>query len=561
MRAIQVQIHNIRSIQDATLGLESISLLAGANNAGKSNVIDAIRLFYADLKWVDSRDKPIVQGADEDSWVEIEYKPTEEELSQLKDEYRISGGTFRVRNYLNAGLGPDGKARAGYYAYVKGELSDTLFYGAKNVGSAKVGRLVYIPAVSKLDEHTKLTGPSSLRDLVATVMTKVVASSPAYASLTSAFKDFEAEIKTQESDDGQSLQALEKEITSEISSWESSFSLGVQTVQPDDILKSLIKPQLIDTTHGGEIDQLRFGAGFQRHLVYTLIKLAAKYSGAKKPPASGKKEFSPELTWILFEEPEAFLHPSQEEVLFDSLLALVKDAATQVLLTTHSSRFVSRSLDDLTRLIRLRRDDGVTRTYQLTKAQLDSFFDAALLNDAEITPSLLDPAKKDASSVMSAFKMELWLQPQRAAAFFSKKVIIVEGATEVALYSYLISRERMSSPGPGVMLLDCMGKFNAHRFMSLLNAFGIDHAVLYDGDNGGSLDTEVTRTIAAANGSFTKKVVRLDKDIEAELGVTPLNGNESQRKPQYVLYHLEENLIDTAKLTQVIKLLEELCAA
>lgn len=559
MRATEVTIHNFRSIHEATIGLEEISLLAGANNAGKSNVIDAIRLFYSDsLKWNDDRDAPKVGTDDNESWVEIEYLPTVDELEQLKDEYKSENGTFRVRNYFRSGLGPDGKVRSGYYAYVDGKLSDTLFYGAKNVGSAKVGRLVYIPAVSKVDEHTKLTGPSSLRDLVATVMTKVVANSPAYSQLTDAFKAFEMDIKTVESEDGQSIQALETEITGELASWDSTFSLGIQSIQPDDILKSLIRPLLTDNTHGGDVDQLRFGAGFQRHLVYTLIKLAAKY-GASKKVASAKKEFSPELTWILFEEPEAFLHPSQEDVLYESLLALVKDETTQVFLTTHSSRFVARSMDDLTRLIRVRRDDGVSRAFQLSRADLDAMFDAAHATDLEISPMPIDPAKANADALMGALKIELWLQPQRAAAFFAKRVILVEGPSELALYAYLTGRGGHMNAMPGVMVLDCMGKYNIHRFVALLSAFGVDHTVLYDGDGGGSRDAEVTAAIGAAESDYTFSVVRLDKDIESELGIMPIARNEKHRKPQYLLYHLESGAVSVDKIGTVVKLIEGLC--
>lgn len=336
MRAVEVQIHNFRSIHDAKIRLEPLSLIAGANNAGKSNVIDAIRMFYGDLKWDDGRDKPKVAASDAEAWVEVEFKPTDDELTQLKDDYKSAKGTFRVRNYVSPSTGSDGKVRSGYYAYEGGNLSDNLFYGAKNVGSGKVGHIVYIPAVSKIDDNTKLTGPSALRELVAEVLNKVVADSPAYKQLTEAFGAFEGSIKTQTSTDGQSLESLEKEVTDEITSWEASFSLAVQSIQPEEILKTLIKPQLIDETHGGEIDQARFGAGFQRHLIYTLIKLAAKHANPPRVAAGEKKEFTPQLTWILFEEPEAFLHPSQEEVLHDSLLKLVQDGTTQVLLTTHS---------------------------------------------------------------------------------------------------------------------------------------------------------------------------------------------------------------------------------
>lgn len=55
-----------------------------------------------------------------------------------------------------------------------------------------------------------------------------------------------------------------------------------------------------------------FGQGMQRHLIYTLIRVGAKYIGKKEEK---KKEFSPDLTIVLFEEPEAFLHPTQQEFL------------------------------------------------------------------------------------------------------------------------------------------------------------------------------------------------------------------------------------------------------
>jgi putative ATP-dependent endonuclease of OLD family len=560
MRATEVTIHNFRSIHDAVLGVEDISIIAGANNAGKSNLVDAIRIFYGDLKYSHDRDFPIIDTDDNESWIEIVFKPSEEELLQLKDEYKSEDGTFRVRNYLESSTKDlDGKARAGYYAYVDGKLSDTLFYGAKNVGSGKVGKIVYIPAVSKVDDHTKLSGPSALRDLIASIMNKVVSESPAYKSLETAFQTFESQIKTLESEDGRSLQALETDVTIELKQWEANFSLGIQNIQVDEMIKSLIKPQLVDNTHGGEIEQSRFGAGFQRHLIFTLIKLAAKYTSGAKKSGIKKKEFSPQLTWILFEEPEAFLHPTQEDILYDNLKVLVSDAETQVLLTTHSSRFVSGTMNELTKLIRVRRDGAISTVHQVRSKELDSFFDASQAADAEIMPELLDAKTVNRDKAMSALKIELWLQPQRAAAFFTKNVLLVEGATEVGLHKYLCNKRLLADGKSSALVVDCMGKYSIHRFMKLMDSFGIDHSVLYDGDGGGSKDTEVTKTIVDATGQYTQKVKRLDNAIESELGLTPLPKKDSHRKPQYLLYNLEAGLVDEKKLNGVIDIFNEIC--
>lgn len=117
----------------------------------------------------------------------------------------------------------------------------------------------------------------------------------------------------------------------------------------------------------------------------------------------------------------------------------------------------------------------------------------------------------------------------------------------------------MSAPAPGVMFLDCMGKYNLHRFMSLLGRFGVDHSVLYDGDGGGASDIEVTKTVNGARNSFTRHVVRLAKDLEGELGISPLPRRHGNRKPQYLLYHFEAGLLDRAKVEAVISILRDLC--
>ncbi len=46
VRAQEIQIHNFRSILDATIVLDGCNSLVGINNSGKTTVIDCIRAFY-----------------------------------------------------------------------------------------------------------------------------------------------------------------------------------------------------------------------------------------------------------------------------------------------------------------------------------------------------------------------------------------------------------------------------------------------------------------------------------------------------------------------------------
>ncbi len=60
MKISKARIHNFRSIEDQSFTLQDFSLLVGANNCGKSNTIDAIRLFFGvkDLKFGPDKDFP-----------------------------------------------------------------------------------------------------------------------------------------------------------------------------------------------------------------------------------------------------------------------------------------------------------------------------------------------------------------------------------------------------------------------------------------------------------------------------------------------------------------------
>lgn len=143
MKAVEVAIHNFRSICDAKISLADCGILVGVNNAGKTTVIDAIRAFYGKIKFDKSRDFPRRAAQDKESWIEIEFKPSEEELETLKPEYKSSIDTFRVRNYLQSDLkDAEGKERSGPYAYIGGILSEERFYGFKNVGQGKFGEII-----------------------------------------------------------------------------------------------------------------------------------------------------------------------------------------------------------------------------------------------------------------------------------------------------------------------------------------------------------------------------------------------------------------------------------
>lgn len=60
----------------------------------------------------------------------------------------------------------------------------------------KFGEVIYIPAVSTVTEHTKISGPSALRDLLNDVLQGVVRAGPAYQRFSEEFETLHGTIKT-----------------------------------------------------------------------------------------------------------------------------------------------------------------------------------------------------------------------------------------------------------------------------------------------------------------------------------------------------------------------------
>lgn len=156
---------------------------------------------------------------------------------------------------------------------------------------------------------------------------------------------------------------------------------------------------------------------------------------------------------------------------------------------------------------------------------------------------------------MEAIKYFLWLNPDRSSLFFADTVILVEGATESAFINKLIDDGKINIQNRGLYILDCMGKYNTHRFMNLLNRLGICYVVLYDDDNNKEEHSGLNQLIKDSNNpEFTMKIYPIQKDIETFLGIDP--ATSPHRKPQHLLYRYSEKKIPQDKLNEFCKIIE-----
>lgn len=116
----------------------------------------------------------------------------------------------------------------------------------------------------------------------------------------------------------------------------------------------------------------------------------------------------------------------------------------------------------------------------------------------------------------------------------------------------LISDERIAPPEGGVYVLDCIGKFNIHRFMNIFSQLGILHSVIHDDDNGAEYHPDIAQLIHdSMDPNYTKEIVTVAGDIESTLGIPKTHAH---RKPQHIMFFYESGQIDGAKLASFCKL-------
>jgi len=562
MKLLKAKIHNFRGILEQEITFKDYSLLVGPNNSGKSSVIDAIRVFYEKdgFKFNAQSDFPHKGASDQESWIELTFAPSTEECASLADRYQVPSNELCVRKYFKTDVKlRDGKSAAGsilgYEA--NGTLSDEPFYGAKDVQRGKFGDLVYIPAMSRPEEHAKLSGPSALRDLLSDIMGDVAQSGKAYGDFGVAVQTFASLIRDERTSDGRSLSGFQKDLNELLASWQTEFKLHLPPPPAADIIKSMLKWDLIDQVHGMAQGIDLYGSGFQRYFIYSLIQLGSRY--VSKKPTTKAKDFTPELTLILFEEPEAFLHPPQQEELARNLKDLVEAEDWQVICATHSAHFVSKNAADIPAIVRLRRSDGEVQKFQISDADWESIVDANQTINA-IANKYPKMAKKlredDAKPEMEAVKYFIWLNADRSSAFFAEHVLLVEGPTEVALINKLIGDGKIRQSRPGLYVMDCIGKYNMHRFMNIFVHLGVPHSVLHDDDDDEGEHAEINELIEdSRDPKLTLAVKRIPGKLEEMLGLAPPGA--PHRKPQHALYLYGTNQIDETKLKDFCTIVEQ----
>lgn len=503
MKLHQLCIQGFKSIRWIDLEVDKFLCLIGQNNHGKSNIFQALELFFSSgVRGVtpaiffrtptEKVEEVIIQAKfTELSLAEMEKLGpwTVDGILNVSKKYSINDGKPQVIYEAIMRIPEDEWLRDDFEDYsrrdIVSQLPITAFLpesgritkqnyqdaikqyieshhdihyveirrenpaGYKQVLDGYLPEYYLVPAVRDVSQETKTSGTALLSRLLSIVISRISNQNPAFQRL----QDVAQEIKTliggtTPEDKLAEIRDLESRLQQELHPWDVDLSINVEA---PDIEKLFELGTNIILDDGIETAIEEKGHGLQRSLIFALMRVWAQEM--QHTQTAGGQTTRERSHIFAFEEPELFLHPQMCRATYESLKQI--SDTDQVLICTHSPQFID--LEDY-------------RCITIVKKQNLEIGTTV----HRICVELFDGSDRD------QFKMVRYFNPDRNELFFARKVVLAEGATEKAVLPLL--GRNLGIIDYSISIIDCGSKFNLTLFMKVLNAFQIPYLVIHDED-------------------------------------------------------------------------------
>jgi len=346
----------------------------------------------------------------------------------------------------------------------------------------KIVDIIFVPSIRQLNDELKFTANSTINKLVSKFVIERVhredAKSQKYTKVKEAIEELSDYIGDGDySAFGELKQSLKKHML-DYGNKELDFTLNPP--KPDELIKNSFEPYV--NVDGNKLKVDSQGMGYQRSLIFSLICNMAELDSSS----------SNLLNLYLIEEPELFLHPNHQNHFRNRLMQLSRQNNNQILITSHSPYFLN-NIDNYSQVKRISISNNASNLREISHEDVSSICkeNGILMADAfkhagKISDENYDETAKKITEE-DELRYLLWIDPNRANAFLSKKVLLVEGSTEKAFFSFIFNNplgdfyyhEKKSE----LTVIDINGKYHFYKFANLLNRLGIPTWILYDGDN------------------------------------------------------------------------------
>jgi hypothetical protein len=332
---------------------------------------------------------------------------------------------------------------------------------------------IYIPAVKDLADDIKTTESTPFGKILAILLQAVEPKLPDAQRL---FEELNAKLNRVRQPDGTVVDGRLEEVTlieSTVEKYvrESFAGVALRITIPPPELKTVFASARIYVDDGvdGVIDSK--GDGLRRAIVFSILRsyveLKAKLAPVGAPveettqeaePTPPRLEPAPASYLLLFEEPELFLHPKAQHILFDALRIFAKEH--HVLVTTHSPMFLG---------------PGATETFVKLRK----------VSDAATAPRPFTQVQPvDLSDMTAKDQFQIICFENNNAAFFADTVVLVEGDSDYLLMPHIA---RTLDPSWDVAKVPVVfaritGKGNIRRYRQFFSRFGVRVPVIADLD-------------------------------------------------------------------------------
>jgi predicted ATP-dependent endonuclease of OLD family len=501
VRISRLQIEGFRSIKSIDVQLPQVCALVGPNNAGKSNILEAIKRVLGSEYGprTASFTEEDVHHRDPDGKIEICLtfdRPIEYRKLQKADPIGIDTLKFCWTRYK---VGP----QKGQRRLEQACLREDGRVPSVQTSYGKPGqRPNFEPVVSV---------PSEVRDQIPFIHIGIDRSlkeqlpNARWSLLRRIFEDINRGLKAP----GQSVERPSAdgppELVGRVDRFRALMAEAMELLRTDDFkeLEASIKKHALEQLglddEGGAIDL--YFTPMETMDFYKSLDLVVRegdFSISAKEMGGGMQnaivlavlrafeETRRQGAIILIEEPEMFLHPQMQRSLFSAIERLGE--TNQVIYTTHSPHFVS--VPDYRNVAVVRKDPELGTV--VAQSRLDA------------TESRLEKLRQSIDS-------------ERGELFFAKRVLVVEGATEKMVIPAFARREGIDLDASGGTVVEAGGKRALMEFAELAISFGIPTGIVYDRDTGSGERAEAEynarlNQLATADGAV--KVWCLDPDYE-----------------------------------------------
>lgn len=564
MKLIRIDIQNFRGISSASINLENFTTLIGSNNIGKSTILKAIKILvdttnptsedwpyrtastdemvitgiFSDIQDTE-RAKPAISNLVHEGKLSIRVRtkwdhdndcmgvPTYEAFYSKEDieDYTTSITAAKnipwlleiineldcnnAKSYKDMQSDVIGLIKQRYPEKVSSSLcwtSDGINF--KNSLQQALPHVLYIPACFKIEDDLKSQKGTPFGFLFSNRVYPVLQSDPSFTQYTSSLDLLHKKMKGEV--DGEVIEGLHElmesitESLNQVMDLKSKVKLSLTEI---DINAALMKAATLVIEDKLETQLEYQGSGVQRALAYALLESNALFEVTS----------SQRSTIILYEEPELYIHPHLMRLLRDKLREKSTNASCQVIVSTHSPFLIDIAENPSSLKLIKDTNEGTRTVHEIddTIFHVDESYD-----EREMLRAALD------------------FHPTVCEAFFAKRVIVVEGDTEVAILRFAselcekfgISTELVKD----TTIVSAGGKWTIPAIARILSKLNIPFKIVHDTDRKGMTEEQINQISAInayrANAKIENivgadRVFRVDDTFEHLLWDPIIDGN------------------------------------